>query len=228
MLEGLGATSWRARAHPRGAGQGSLAVGFDAPILDVNVAGERIDPVADLLANRGMPFLFVTGYGRASMPAAHRQRLAVYQALPGRRPAHRAGRCPGGMTAMAAPDAGSGRKAHSAAAHLIVFALIIATPSAAAGRRLLYRSVSLENEQISQRIEQVLEALISDIDRDTDRRIAILETLSTSTLAGGGELAGLLRAGEGQPARQGLSGVARPPRAASSSTPTCPTARRRR
>src|SRR5215207_5721858 len=80
------------------------------------------------------------------------------------------------MTAMA------GRKAHSAAAHLIVFALIIATPLLLLVGVLLYRSVSLESERVGQRIEQVLEALISDIDRDTERWITILETLSTSPL----------------------------------------------
>lgn len=85
------------------------------------------------------------------------------------------------MTAMAARDVGRKRKAHSVAAHLIVFALIVATPLLLLVGVLLYRSVSLESERVSQRIQQVLEALISDIDRDTDRRIAILETLSTST-----------------------------------------------
>ena len=54
---------------------GSLA--FDVAILDVNVAGERIDPVADLLASRGVPFLFATGYGRQSIPAAHHQRVVM-------------------------------------------------------------------------------------------------------------------------------------------------------
>lgn len=82
---------------------------------------------------------------------------------------------------MAARDVGRKRKAHSVAAHLIVFALIVATPLLLLVGVLLYRSVSLESERVSQRIQQVLEALISDIDRDTDRRIAILETLSTST-----------------------------------------------
>ena len=85
------------------------------------------------------------------------------------------------MTAMAARDVGSGRKAHSAAVHLIVFALIIATPLLLLVGVLLYRSATLESERVSQRIEQVLEALISDIDRDTDRRIAVLEILSTSS-----------------------------------------------
>ena len=54
---------------------GELA--FDIAILDVNVAGERIDPVADLLANRGVPFVFTTGYNRGSLPQAHRERTFV-------------------------------------------------------------------------------------------------------------------------------------------------------
>lgn len=37
---------------------------LDAAMLDVNLAGERSFPVADLLAARGIPFLFATGYGR--------------------------------------------------------------------------------------------------------------------------------------------------------------------
>ena len=49
---------------------GTLA--FDIAILDVNVAGERIDPVADLLAGRGLPFFFTTGYNRTCRePIAH-------------------------------------------------------------------------------------------------------------------------------------------------------------
>ena len=54
---------------------GTLA--FDIAILDVNVAGERIDPVADLLASRGVPFVFASGYNRASLPRAHRERTLV-------------------------------------------------------------------------------------------------------------------------------------------------------
>jgi PAS domain S-box-containing protein len=36
---------------------------IDGAILDVNVAGEAIYPVADALAARGIPFVFMTGYG---------------------------------------------------------------------------------------------------------------------------------------------------------------------
>ncbi|MEA3009152.1 MAG: hypothetical protein QOJ91_844 [Sphingomonadales bacterium] len=37
---------------------------FDVAMLDVNLAGEASFPVADFLAERGIPFLFATGYGR--------------------------------------------------------------------------------------------------------------------------------------------------------------------
>jgi CheY-like chemotaxis protein len=41
---------------------------LDAAILDVNVRGERIDPVAAVLRNRAIPFVFATGYGRDAGP----------------------------------------------------------------------------------------------------------------------------------------------------------------
>jgi CheY-like chemotaxis protein len=40
----------------------------DVALLDVNVAGMRIDPVAELLAARGIPIVFVTGYEAPSLP----------------------------------------------------------------------------------------------------------------------------------------------------------------
>jgi two-component sensor histidine kinase/DNA-binding response OmpR family regulator len=39
----------------------------DAAILDVNLGGESAFPVADRLAQSGIPFVFVTGYGRESI-----------------------------------------------------------------------------------------------------------------------------------------------------------------
>ncbi len=39
----------------------------DAAVLDINLDGEAAYPVADLLAARGIPFVFVTGYGAESI-----------------------------------------------------------------------------------------------------------------------------------------------------------------
>lgn len=36
---------------------------IDAAVLDVNVAGRKSFPVADILRQRGIPFMFATGYG---------------------------------------------------------------------------------------------------------------------------------------------------------------------
>jgi DNA-binding response OmpR family regulator len=40
-----------------------LVDGADCAVLDVNLNGELIYPVADALRRRGTPFIFVTGYG---------------------------------------------------------------------------------------------------------------------------------------------------------------------
>jgi CheY-like chemotaxis protein len=47
---------------------------FDIAILDVNLSGQPISPVADVLAARGMPFVFATGYGERGLPDAYRDR----------------------------------------------------------------------------------------------------------------------------------------------------------
>jgi CheY-like chemotaxis protein len=44
---------------------------FDAAVLDVNLAGDRIDPVADVLSRRNVPFVFVTGYSTGALPTVH-------------------------------------------------------------------------------------------------------------------------------------------------------------
>lgn len=42
---------------------------IDVAILDGNLGGEPVDPVAAALAHRQIPFCFVSGYGRAHLPA---------------------------------------------------------------------------------------------------------------------------------------------------------------
>ena len=44
---------------------------LDGALLDVNLGGEKVYPVADVLAKAGVPFLFVSGYGAAGLDAAH-------------------------------------------------------------------------------------------------------------------------------------------------------------
>lgn len=41
---------------------------LDAALLDVNVAGREVFPVAEALKTRGVPFVFSTGYGEAGLP----------------------------------------------------------------------------------------------------------------------------------------------------------------
>lgn len=52
----------------------SGGVAADVALLDVNVAGELVFPLARKLAERGMPILFATGYGRAGLPDDLRER----------------------------------------------------------------------------------------------------------------------------------------------------------
>lgn len=42
---------------------------LDGAILDINLHGEMVYPVADELASRGVPFIFATGYDVTVVPA---------------------------------------------------------------------------------------------------------------------------------------------------------------
>ena len=48
---------------------GNLSLSLDGAILDVNLGGETVYPVAERLAARGVPFIFCTGYGLAGLAA---------------------------------------------------------------------------------------------------------------------------------------------------------------
>lgn len=43
--------------------RGMLALSFDVAVLDVNLNGETVTPVAQALAEKRVPFIFATGYG---------------------------------------------------------------------------------------------------------------------------------------------------------------------
>ena len=50
---------------------------FDLAILDVNVNGKVISPVAELINARNIPFVFATGYGSSGLPEEYRDRPAL-------------------------------------------------------------------------------------------------------------------------------------------------------
>lgn len=45
---------------------------IDLAILDVNIDGEQVFPIADILRGRGLPFIFITGYGAQGLPDGYR------------------------------------------------------------------------------------------------------------------------------------------------------------
>ena len=49
------------------------ATEIDLAILDVNIDGQQIFPVADILRSRKVPFIFITGYGARGLPENYRE-----------------------------------------------------------------------------------------------------------------------------------------------------------
>jgi CheY-like chemotaxis protein len=45
----------------------SITTALDGAVLDVNIGGEKVFPIADALIARGLPFIFATGYGTAGI-----------------------------------------------------------------------------------------------------------------------------------------------------------------
>ncbi|HEX2527226.1 MAG TPA: hypothetical protein VHL31_13140 [Geminicoccus sp.] len=45
--------------------------GIDGAVLDVELNGQKVFPLAAELSNRGVPFVFVTGYDQSMIPAEH-------------------------------------------------------------------------------------------------------------------------------------------------------------
>lgn len=50
---------------------------FDFAILDVNVNGRLISPVAEAIENRNLPFVFASGYGVQGLPEKFRNKPLV-------------------------------------------------------------------------------------------------------------------------------------------------------
>jgi CheY-like chemotaxis protein len=74
MLGELGYTVAAAAANMNEALEAAKNADFDLAILDVNLNGEPVSPVADALVARGVPFVFATGYGEHGLPEPYRGR----------------------------------------------------------------------------------------------------------------------------------------------------------
>jgi DNA-binding response OmpR family regulator len=77
MLEELGYSIAAEAGEISAALKLAQSVEFDLAILDVNVNGKVISPVADVIAGRNRPFIFATGYGSSGLPAEYRDRPAL-------------------------------------------------------------------------------------------------------------------------------------------------------
>jgi CheY-like chemotaxis protein len=74
MLEELGYVITAQAGRIEDAMAAATTAEFDLAILDVNLNGAPIAPVADALQARGMPFVFASGYGEGDLPEPHRDR----------------------------------------------------------------------------------------------------------------------------------------------------------
>jgi CheY-like chemotaxis protein len=74
MLGELGYTVTAEAARIDEALEATKTAEFDLAILDVNLDGQPISPVADALVARGTPFVFATGYGERGLPEPYRDR----------------------------------------------------------------------------------------------------------------------------------------------------------
>jgi CheY-like chemotaxis protein len=76
LLEGMLTDLGHSVAGEAGAIDEAMALAqqadFDVALLDVNLNGEPITPVVEVLVGRGVPFVFASGYGQRGVPEAYR------------------------------------------------------------------------------------------------------------------------------------------------------------
>lgn len=74
MLTDLGYQIVAAAARIEDAVAFASSADIDVAILDVNLNGQTVSPVAEILASRNLPFVFATGYGEHGLPERYRDR----------------------------------------------------------------------------------------------------------------------------------------------------------
>lgn len=82
MLTGLGCAVVGPASRVGQALQLLNGLQVDAAVLDINIAGELVYPVADELKNRGLPYIFATGYGASGLTEAYRGHPVLEKPFP--------------------------------------------------------------------------------------------------------------------------------------------------
>ena len=77
MLADLGAAEVRLASSVAGALDAVSSFAADVAVLDVNLNGQAVDPVAAALDRQGVRFVFATGYGRSGAPEGFPDRPVV-------------------------------------------------------------------------------------------------------------------------------------------------------
>ncbi|NEJ73414.1 response regulator [Rhizobium phaseoli] len=68
MLQDLGCEVIASVARVSEASGIAATAEINLAVLDINLAGQPSFPVAEILRDRGVPFIFSTGYGREGLP----------------------------------------------------------------------------------------------------------------------------------------------------------------
>ena len=79
MLEGLGYRVVAEAGSIQTAEPLARTSVFDLAVFDINVAGFNISPIAEIVAARGLPFIFVSGYGPAGLPVLFRDKPVLHK-----------------------------------------------------------------------------------------------------------------------------------------------------
>lgn len=74
MLQDLGCEIVASCSNVTQAEEAASSLEIDVAILDMNLGGKPVLPVAEALAERNTPFIFATGYGEGGVPDAWRDR----------------------------------------------------------------------------------------------------------------------------------------------------------
>lgn len=77
LVEELGHSVTATAAHLEEALRLARSADVDVAILDLNLGGDRSIPVAEVLAERRIPFMFASGYGAAGLPPEHSGAVVV-------------------------------------------------------------------------------------------------------------------------------------------------------